>query len=136
LCSDVTILQLRFLLFSLFSGYKAPEYASQGIYSLKTDVFSFGVLVLVIISGRKNTILDKRGDTVGCLVRDVSEVNIYFTPGSYSYTLMIVSVNSWPIYIFRVTRILKIGFSNAVLSCQCFWKTISGLAYVEGPKVA
>ncbi|XP_047086975.1 putative cysteine-rich receptor-like protein kinase 23 [Lolium rigidum] len=52
------------------SGYKAPEYASQGIYSLKTDVFSFGILVLVIISGRKNTILDKRGDTLGDLVRD------------------------------------------------------------------
>ncbi|VAH14408.1 unnamed protein product [Triticum turgidum subsp. durum] len=52
------------------SGYKAPEYASRGVYSLKTDVFSFGILVLVIISGRKNTILDKRGDTVGDLVRD------------------------------------------------------------------
>uniref|UniRef100_A0ACD5Z7A7 Uncharacterized protein n=1 Tax=Avena sativa TaxID=4498 RepID=A0ACD5Z7A7_AVESA len=52
------------------SGYKAPEYASRGIYSLKTDVFSFGILVLVIISGRKNTILHKRGDTVGDLVRD------------------------------------------------------------------
>ncbi|KAM0832509.1 hypothetical protein ACQ4PT_064853 [Festuca glaucescens] len=51
-------------------GYKAPEYASRGVYSMKTDVFSFGVLVLVIISGRKNTILDKRGDTVGDLVRD------------------------------------------------------------------
>ncbi|KAF7053642.1 hypothetical protein CFC21_061514 [Triticum aestivum] len=50
------------------SGYKAPEYASRGVYSMKTDVFSFGVLVLVIISGRKNTILDKRG--VGDLVRD------------------------------------------------------------------
>ncbi|XP_051198833.1 cysteine-rich receptor-like protein kinase 19 isoform X1 [Lolium perenne] len=52
------------------SGYKAPEYASEGVYSMKTDVFSFGVLVLVIISGRKNTILDKQGDTVGELVRD------------------------------------------------------------------
>ena len=40
-------------------------------------MFSFGVLVLVIISGRKNTILDKRGDTVGDLVRDVSELNTY-----------------------------------------------------------
>ncbi|XBH69561.1 hypothetical protein VPH35_097401 [Triticum aestivum] len=54
------------------SGYKAPEYASRGVHSMKTDVFSFGVLVLVIISGRKNTILDKRGDTVGDLVRDVT----------------------------------------------------------------
>jgi hypothetical protein len=56
----------------LFSGYKAPEYASRGVYSVKTDVFSFGVLALVIISGLKNTILEQQGDTVGNLVRDVS----------------------------------------------------------------
>lgn len=52
------------------SGYKAPEYASSGIYSVKTGVFSFGLLALVVISGRKNTILDQQGDTVGKLVRD------------------------------------------------------------------
>ncbi|GJN39202.1 hypothetical protein PR202_gb28304 [Eleusine coracana subsp. coracana] len=52
------------------SGYKAPEYASRGIYSVKTDVFSFGVLSLVIMSGRKNFILEQKGDTVGNLVRD------------------------------------------------------------------
>ena len=52
------------------SGYIAPEYAPRGVYSLKTDVFSFGILVLETISGRKNTILDNRGDTVGDLVRD------------------------------------------------------------------
>uniref|UniRef100_A0A0D9WTG6 Protein kinase domain-containing protein n=1 Tax=Leersia perrieri TaxID=77586 RepID=A0A0D9WTG6_9ORYZ len=52
------------------SGFKAPEYESQGVYSVKTDVFSFGVLVLVIISGRKNSILDKQRDTIGDLVRD------------------------------------------------------------------
>ncbi|XBI40484.1 hypothetical protein VPH35_125070 [Triticum aestivum] len=52
------------------SGYIAPEYASRGVYSLKTDAFSFGILVLETISRRKNTILDKRGDTVGDLVRD------------------------------------------------------------------
>ena len=59
------------------SGYMAPEYAMRGHYSIKSDVFSFGILVLVIISGRKNTILNKQGDTVGDLVRDVSE-NIHF----------------------------------------------------------
>ncbi|KAF3455514.1 hypothetical protein FNV43_RR00145 [Rhamnella rubrinervis] len=36
-------------------GYMAPEYAMQGLYSTKSDVFSFGVLVLEIISSRKNT---------------------------------------------------------------------------------
>lgn len=52
------------------SGYKAPEYTSRGVYSLKTDVFSFGVVVLVTISGRENNILEKQGDSVGTLVRD------------------------------------------------------------------
>ncbi|XP_050371459.1 G-type lectin S-receptor-like serine/threonine-protein kinase CES101 isoform X2 [Argentina anserina] len=35
-------------------GYMSPEYAMQGIFSGKSDVFSFGVLMLEIISGRKN----------------------------------------------------------------------------------
>ncbi|URD85859.1 STYKc [Musa troglodytarum] len=41
-------------------GYMAPEYAMNGYLSAKADVFSFGVLVLEIVSGRKN--LDKRLD--------------------------------------------------------------------------
>lgn len=32
----------------------APEYAVDGLFSLKSDIFSFGVLVLEIVSGRKN----------------------------------------------------------------------------------
>ncbi|GMN61945.1 hypothetical protein TIFTF001_031035 [Ficus carica] len=35
-------------------GYMAPEYASDGLFSIKSDVFSFGILVLEIISGKKN----------------------------------------------------------------------------------
>ncbi|XP_020201910.1 receptor-like serine/threonine-protein kinase SD1-8 [Cajanus cajan] len=35
-------------------GYMSPEYAMDGIFSIKSDVFSFGVLVLEIISGKKN----------------------------------------------------------------------------------
>jgi len=35
-------------------GYMAPEYALRGQLTEKADVFSFGVLVLEIISGRKN----------------------------------------------------------------------------------
>lgn len=33
----------------------SPEYALEGIFSVKSDVFSFGVMVLEIISGRRNT---------------------------------------------------------------------------------
>ncbi|KAM3706936.1 hypothetical protein ACJW31_03G188000 [Castanea mollissima] len=35
-------------------GYMSPEYAVEGIFSEKSDVFSFGVLMLKIVSGRKN----------------------------------------------------------------------------------
>jgi hypothetical protein len=33
----------------------SPEYAMEGLFSIKSDVFSFGVLVLEIVSGKKNT---------------------------------------------------------------------------------
>ncbi|KAM7486345.1 hypothetical protein LguiA_002354 [Lonicera macranthoides] len=36
-------------------GYMCPEYAMHGLYSVRSDVFSFGVLVLEIISGKKNS---------------------------------------------------------------------------------
>ncbi|GMY33301.1 G-type lectin S-receptor-like serine/threonine-protein kinase At1g67520 isoform X2, partial [Fagus crenata] len=35
-------------------GYMSPEYAMEGVFSIKSDVFSFGVLMLEIVSGRKN----------------------------------------------------------------------------------
>ncbi|KAM3246101.1 hypothetical protein P3L10_007868 [Capsicum annuum] len=35
-------------------GYMSPEYAMNGIVSTKTDIFSFGVLVLEILSGKRN----------------------------------------------------------------------------------
>ena len=37
------------------SGYMSPEYAMRGLFSEKSDVFSFGVLLLEIVSGRRNT---------------------------------------------------------------------------------
>ncbi|CAM0906162.1 unnamed protein product [Alopecurus aequalis] len=37
-------------------GYMAPEYAMRGTYSIKSDVFSFGVLILEIVTGRRNSV--------------------------------------------------------------------------------
>ncbi|KAJ9542972.1 hypothetical protein OSB04_029478 [Centaurea solstitialis] len=36
-------------------GYISPEYAIYGRFSIKSDVFSYGVLVLEMVSGKKNT---------------------------------------------------------------------------------
>lgn len=38
-----------------YSGYMSPEYALDGSFSVKSDVFSYGIVVLEIISGRRNT---------------------------------------------------------------------------------
>ncbi|KAG6424433.1 hypothetical protein SASPL_114851 [Salvia splendens] len=35
-------------------GYMSPEYAIDGVFSVKSDVFSFGVLVLEIVCGKRN----------------------------------------------------------------------------------
>ncbi|PPS06805.1 hypothetical protein GOBAR_AA13838 [Gossypium barbadense] len=44
-------------------GYMAPEYAMHGQFSVKSDVFSFGVLILEILSGQKNKVFQNGGDT-------------------------------------------------------------------------
>jgi serine/threonine protein kinase len=36
------------------SGYMPPEYAMRGNFSAKSDAYSFGVLIIEIISGKKN----------------------------------------------------------------------------------
>ncbi|KAI9094278.1 hypothetical protein K1719_026860 [Acacia pycnantha] len=36
-------------------GYMSPEYALDGFFSVKSDVFSFGVVVLEILGGKRNT---------------------------------------------------------------------------------
>ncbi|CAN6372292.1 unnamed protein product [Urochloa humidicola] len=36
------------------NGYMAPEYFARGNYSVRSDAFSFGVIVLEIVTGRRN----------------------------------------------------------------------------------
>lgn len=55
----------------LDSGYMAPEYAMHGQLSVKLDVFSFGVLMLELVSGQKNSSY-KVGEKVTDLVTFVS----------------------------------------------------------------
>ena len=46
----------------------APEYAMHGQFSEKSDIFSFGVLVLEVVSGQKNSCI-RHGDFVEDLLR-------------------------------------------------------------------
>ena len=43
-------------------GYLSPEYASFGHISTAIDVYSFGIMVLEIVSGRKNLDFEKPSD--------------------------------------------------------------------------
>ncbi|KAK8941912.1 G-type lectin S-receptor-like serine/threonine-protein kinase SRK [Platanthera guangdongensis] len=45
----------------IFSGYISPEYAFKGLFSVKSDVVSFGVLLLEIVSGRRSAGLHEFG---------------------------------------------------------------------------
>lgn len=55
----------------------APEYVIDGLFSIKSDVFSFGILLLEIISGKKNKGLTYMGDDNYNLIRHVSKKNNY-----------------------------------------------------------
>lgn len=49
------------------NGYMAPEYVMHGHLSVKADVFSFGVLILELISGQKNSTFDVNLDAQNLL---------------------------------------------------------------------
>ncbi|CAN6349329.1 unnamed protein product [Urochloa humidicola] len=48
-------------------GYMAPEYAMHGQYSAKSDVFSLGVLILEMVTGRKSNTFDDSEQSVDLL---------------------------------------------------------------------
>lgn len=45
----------------------SPEYASKGVFSEKSDIYSFGVLLLEIVSGKKNAGFHQTGNSSNLL---------------------------------------------------------------------
>jgi interleukin-1 receptor-associated kinase 1 len=58
----------------------SPEYAYRGHVSTKSDMYSFGVIVLEIVTGRRNTSQD---DNTSNLLSDVSCENVKQVSVSY-----------------------------------------------------
>lgn len=55
----------------------SPEYAMQGLFSVKSDVFSFGVLLLEIVSGQKNSsfyVVDSSQDLLSYVSMEVNKL--------------------------------------------------------------
>lgn len=55
----------------------SPEYALEGLFSIKSDVFAFGVVLLEIISGRRNMEFFEDVNLIGYVGSKVSLINTY-----------------------------------------------------------
>ena len=64
----------------------APEYAMLGQFSTKSDVFSFGVLILEVLSGQKTTHFHD-GENTEYLLSYVSMTTKYKVDISFFYIL-------------------------------------------------
>ncbi|XP_024032683.1 serine/threonine-protein kinase CDG1 [Morus notabilis] len=53
-------------------GYLAPEYAENGIVSVRTDVYAYGIVLLQLISGRK-VVIDVEGEEMQQSIRQWAE---------------------------------------------------------------
>ncbi|KAH0458124.1 hypothetical protein IEQ34_013439 [Dendrobium chrysotoxum] len=79
--------QLKFLANSLnCSGYMSPEHAMQGPFSVKLNVYSFGILILEIVSRYKNNVYqhtDLYLKLIACAWKLWNEDNVMEFVGNY-----------------------------------------------------
>jgi hypothetical protein len=74
----------------------APEYAMYGQFSVKSDVFSFGILVLEIISGQK----------ISCILQGQSQEDLLIFVSPYLSLFFSFHVNEKD-YIYMIVSILR-----------------------------
>lgn len=81
------------------SGYMAPEYALDGLFSIKSDVFSFGVVLLEILSGKRNTGFYEFNQ-ISSLLGYVCFLLCNFVPCMYVF----VDLLTYPKFVWHVIR--------------------------------
>lgn len=94
---DTRYLQLHHVLCSFSCRYVAPEYATSGRLTDKSDVFSFGVVMLELITGRRPV----------------------YSNQSYMDESLVTWVGLFPIESF----LLYLHRSHRSLNCEHFWIT-------------
>ena len=70
---NIYVLIISFICY--YNGYMSPEYVMEGLFSTKSYVYSFGVLLLEIITGKKNSTYYRDSPSMN-LVGNVSELNV------------------------------------------------------------
>jgi hypothetical protein len=90
----------------------APEYAMAGLFSVKSDVFSFGVLLLEIISGKgNNSYISEEGESLLTFVGYNSYLSIQkrITSNDFCY------LNSGSISTFQAWKLWSDGQGLALM---------------------
>ncbi|KAG6511103.1 hypothetical protein ZIOFF_029156 [Zingiber officinale] len=78
-----------------YSGYMAPEYVLHGLLSIKSDVFSYGVLTLEILTGQKNNSYRGSSSVYSVdLVTHMSDFIFFFLSFLLLFSLP-QTINSW-----------------------------------------
>ena len=81
--------------YALVRGYTAPEYALQGQLSEKADTYSYGIVVLEIISGQKSTDVEVDDDGYEeYLLRRVRNFPLIYTE-NWLFCYNILLYDSW-----------------------------------------
>ena len=93
-----------------YSGYMSPEYAGYGEFSVKSDVFSFGVLVLEIVSGKKNKGFCDPGQCLNLLG------HVSMNTGSPLFQCVVVPLATLSVLRCEITRSYKAPCNSSVLA--------------------